>query len=72
MLLDSALCAISPLLFLTSQVPEMNGCSPKTQVLGFFYFNQHLVSPDGDSAYTNKVVKRMKHLITIEPVLTVT
>ncbi|CAH3195857.1 unnamed protein product, partial [Porites evermanni] len=30
-LLDSALCAISPLLFLTSQVPEMNGCSPKTQ-----------------------------------------
>lgn len=49
-LLDSALCAISPLLFLTSQVPEMNGCSAKTQVLGFFYFNQHLVSPDGDSA----------------------
>lgn len=48
MLLDSALCAISPLLFLTSQIPEMNGCSPKTQVLGFFYFNQHLVSPDGD------------------------
>ena len=31
-LLDSALCAISPLLFLTSQIPEMNGCSRKTQV----------------------------------------
>ena len=49
-LLDTALCAISPLLFLTSQVPEMNGCSQKTQVLGFCYFNQHLVSPDDDSA----------------------
>ena len=32
-LLDSALCAISPLLFLTSQIPEMDGCSKKTQVL---------------------------------------
>lgn len=30
-LLDSALCAISPLLFLTSQIPEMDGCSKKTQ-----------------------------------------
>ena len=31
-LLDSALCAIAPLLFLTSQIPEMDGCSVKTQV----------------------------------------
>jgi len=30
-LLDSALCAIAPLLFLTSQIPEINGCSVKTQ-----------------------------------------
>jgi len=35
-LLDSALCAIAPLLFLTSQIPEINGCSVKTQVT----FNQ--------------------------------
>ena len=31
-LLDTALCSISPLLFLTSQLPEMNGCSLNTQV----------------------------------------
>ena len=39
-LLDSALCAISPLLFLTSQVPEMDGCSRKTQVM--MTFGQHV------------------------------
>ncbi|XP_062592739.1 HMG box-containing protein 4-like [Saccostrea cucullata] len=29
-LLDSLLCAVGPLMCLTSQVPELNGCSPKT------------------------------------------
>ena len=31
-MLDSALCAMAPLLFLTTQVPEMDGCSQKMQV----------------------------------------
>jgi len=30
-MLDSALCAMAPLLFLTTQVPEMDGCSQKMQ-----------------------------------------
>ena len=32
-LLDSAMCAIAPILLATTQVPEMDGCSQKTQVL---------------------------------------
>ena len=37
-LLDSALCAIAPILFLTTQVPEMDDCSQKTQVLTALYY----------------------------------
>ena len=37
-LLGSALCAIAPILFLTTQVPEMDGCSQKTQVLTALYY----------------------------------
>lgn len=29
-LLDSLLCAVGPLMCLTTQVPELNGCSAKT------------------------------------------
>ena len=37
-LFDSALCAIAPILFLATQVPEMDGCSQKTQVLTALYY----------------------------------
>ena len=36
-MLDSALCAMAPLLFLTTQVPEMDGCSQKMQVCEVTY-----------------------------------
>lgn len=36
-LLDTALCSIVPLFCLTSQLPEMAGCPPETQVINLSY-----------------------------------